>query len=175
MTTTTVVYCDVDGVINAYNGTKVMPEKGHAGWDTWAVEKVAGFFIRYSPDLLRRLEALAARPDVKVKWLTTWTDSAPSALCPGIGLAGEEWEVVPRLPKYSISSIRWWKLQAIRDDWTEDKRIVWIDDDLKDEPPAYSWLNWICGDDDSRALDISPQTHLGITRDEMDRIERFVG
>lgn len=160
------VFLDVDGVVNAVH-FQTPP-----GWE-WPDEATVGangFGIRYSPTLVARLNALAARPNVQMHWLTTWEHDARTELSPKIGLDGEHWPVIGTELHYSNElGDGWWKWHAIRDfvDENQPTRVIWIDDDLTYDRKAMEWLAahhevfWVC-----------PKTHRGLTPSEMAYIER---
>lgn len=163
------VFLDVDGVINAvtWKREKEVP----AGWPEHKQVKVNGFTITYAPELINRLNALAARDDVTFHWLTTWEHDAPNILSEQIGLNGKDWPVLvdPR-PSVKFSDYSWWKLYAAKKHALDsENRIVWIDDDLYDTT-AREWL----ATQGARILAVQPSSHIGVTRDLMDNIEHWI-
>lgn len=169
---------DVDGVFNAF------PPMEHRrglsryalewGWDCGPVEvEVNGFPITYSTALVERIHALVERPDVHPYWLTTWCDDAPTHLCPGIGLNGQEWPVLGVQDRLSREP-GWWKLPAIRRHALgTDHRVVWIDDDLAAERTAQEWVTGMNADG-PRVLGLAPETHNGLTLAHLDLIEHWI-
>lgn len=166
------IYLDVDGVLNA-----VCPDTPQTwGWGESECVTVKGFPIRYSPKMVDRFNALAARDDVQVHWLTTWLRDAPEMLCRKIGLDGCGWPVLgaaewaaPR----KMSDYSWWKLPAARAHFLSNgNRAVWIDDDLTDFA-AQEWAAPHVAD--GTLLLVTPLTHRGLTLAEFDAIEAWIG
>lgn len=170
MTTKTIIYLDVDGVINAYDGMLKTPKEGHGGWDEWDSRVAMGFTICFSHELLRELERLAERDDVEVRWLTTWREHAAAELCTALDLQGAKWAVTPD-DHQNLDHWGWWKLHALQRDWDGESRVVWVDDDLKYDSGAQRWLSQ---QDSDKVLEISPETHLGLTRVELEAIKKFI-
>ncbi len=165
------VYLDVDGVLNALHS------KPGWGWseESMRAEVINGFLIRWSTELVGRLNDLAALPHVQFHWLTTWLDLAPQMIAPPLGLKGaEEWPVLgaedhdaPR----KMSDYSWWKLHAARRHAEETgHRVVWIDDDLYDTS-ARQWATTL-GD---RIMLVQPDYNHGVTKPMMEKIEEWVG
>lgn len=93
----TTIYLDVDGVINAIGRTH--PEPKHTGFPEYKSIMANGYQIAYAPELIAMLNALAARDDVTIKWLTTWEHDAAKVLSPLIGLDGMDWQRDSLTPK----------------------------------------------------------------------------
>lgn len=176
----TTIFLDVDGVINAVS---MGFPKQNTGWTEWDQKRVVpagfdrGFRITYSPQLLRRLESLAERPDVEIVWLTSWVDQAPSVLALDLGFAATDWPVVGQthyeLYPYGRNDA-WWKLVALREYWEKEDReghkLVWLDDDLKYEKAANDWLYSLeCG----TWLMITPNSLHGLSVKHLESIEVF--
>lgn len=164
------IYLDVDGVLNA-----VSPSTPRSwGWGESECVTVNGFPIRYSPLLVERLNALAAREDVTVWWLTTWERDAATLLAPAIGLNGSAWEVLGTDEHYSKElADGWWKWHAVVDHFlSSGTRAVWIDDDLGFDRKAQEWAAMHVAD--GTLLTVSPATHRGLTVAEFDAIESWI-
>ena len=159
------IYLDVDGVLNAV----CVGEPHGWGWQCRSrVEQVNGFPIRWSETLVGRLTALAARDDVRVRWLTTWCSDAPRQLAPALGIAGgETWDVIGAEVMDAPGMGGWWKWRALRDLTDRSERFVWLDDDLDYEPDALAWAT------EQGALAIAPQIYRGISVDEWTRVEDY--
>lgn len=156
------VYLDVDGVINA-----VAANRPSWGWEgEQGVVSINKFSIRYSLDLVAALNALADRPGVHMHWLTTWEEDAPNDLCPAIGLRGQDWPVLHNHPRHEPTSDAWWKLHALREHLPDDRRAVWIDDDITWATDAREWLRF-----NPSVRWVSPHVQTGITRKQMRQIE----
>lgn len=171
--TDTDIYLDVDGVLNAVSVRD--PESW--GWGGSNVVRANGFSIRYSPVAVERLNALAARPDVHMRWLTTWLNDAPQLLAPMIGLEGQGWPVLGQ--DEHDDAMRsgvgpWWKFSAVRRHFeTTGHRAVWIDDDLGYDEQARGWAAPYV--DDGSLLLVQPLTHVALTKAEFDGIEAWIG
>jgi hypothetical protein len=128
------LYLDVDGVICPFGAT------GSTDWGSaWSSADAGLLEVSYAVELVRALNELAGRPDVRFVWLTSWESMAPEILCPAIGLTGQEWPVLASDGLGSGDS--WWKLQAIQQDLETiaPDRAVWIDDQLDFEKAAHAW------------------------------------
>lgn len=161
------IFIDVDGVVNAYDGRMTIPSWGWPRENGRHVQ-VAGFGIVYSPDMVSRLGALAARPGTEMFWLTTWeAGDAVLELADAIGIGGD-WKIVYRA---GYPEEPWWKLNAMLrlTDGYEGK-VVWIDDDITFVTDAREWL----ASTDLDVLEICPDTKTGITMAQMTKIERFL-
>lgn len=165
------IYIDVDGVINAASGKA---PKQNTGWSgEWKQERIAGYPILWSTELVDRLNVLAARDDIKFVWLTTWRSEAPQRLAPAIGLNGEDWDYVDAPDEQLENFKHWWKLAAIRRKrkMQHPEKTVWIDDDIPFESNARKYLE----DEGPSILAIAPNTNHGITKKHMEQIESFLG
>lgn len=167
--TKTIVYIDVDGVINSFHSSF----KG-TGWaGQWRVETVSGYKIHWYTELVESLNELAKREDVEVKWLTTWQDKAASELSPALNIEGQYWDVLYPKSQDDLFDLTngWWKLHAIIEDYVTHKpdKVVWIDDDLKYEPNAIDWLSQM-----GNVHPVSPFTDWGMTKEEFSGIIEFI-
>lgn len=163
--TKTHIFLDVDGVLNAVrSGT---PSQKDSGWATWQLDRVMGYPIWHSSDMVAALNELAAREDVEFHWLTTWENHAVTELSPVIGINGTEWSVLKRGPSYGS----WWKFHTL-DEYLEAEKITrfaWVDDD------HLYWSSASNGMDMRRHewLRICPTTSIGLTRDHVAEITAF--
>ncbi|RLV50023.1 hypothetical protein D9V37_09145 [Nocardioides mangrovicus] len=164
------LYVDVDGVLNALAPTS------DSGWESYESVVVRGYRIQWSPELVVRLNALAAREDTAMHWLTTWGADAPGALCPALGIDGRDWPVLGPVEHHiggrswgGLADGPWWKLEAIAQHLPDGVPAVWLDDDLRHDPDALAWVEQR-GD----VLGIAPALETGLTRAEVDQVERFV-
>jgi hypothetical protein len=167
--TQTIVYIDVDGVINSFHKSKTI------GWEgEWQLAKVIGYKIHWYTDLVEELNKLAAMENVTVKWLTTWQDKAVTDLCPALGIEGTAWDVLYAADQEDLFDLSngWWKLRAIMKDVAihEPDKIVWIDDDFKYDREAIGWAEHIS----DKILPISPFTDWGMTKEDFDDIIGFI-
>ena len=174
--TKTTIYLDVDGVINAISDR---PPRANTGWSgDWHQVRVkpstswSDFAMTISTELLDQLRELSERPDVTIKWLTTWEHDAPGVLCETIGWAcGMDFEVLPRTSSPELDV--WWKYVAIRDDWDGESRVIWLDDDLGryEARAARAWLEELS----PNSLGIAPDTLHGLRRADLATIRAFLG
>lgn len=165
----TIVYIDVDGVINSFHKAE------KTGWTgEWKWASVNGYIIHWYTDLIDALHELDSRDDVEMKWLTTWQDDAVTQLSPALGIKGTEWEVmyVPEGEEL-FDRFSWWKLHAIKDDIAKHRpdKVVWIDDDFKYERNAIGWVE---DNPEINLLPISPFTDWGMTKEDFDDIIEFI-
>jgi hypothetical protein len=166
----TIVYLDVDGVINAVS--KGAP-KANTQWNgEWSREEVMKFYILWSHELVENINELAARDDVTVKWLTTWQELAPKELCPVTGIEGQLWEVLyGDLETHGYTGNRWWKLDSLMEDLDKEQpdKVVWIDDDIN----YHRWTGeWLKGHPE--ILPVCPNTMHGVTKKQFDGIIEFI-
>lgn len=165
------IYLDVDGVLNAISKK---PPVTNTGWEgEWRTEKVDGYNILFSLELVERLNALAAREDVQFVWLTTWCDRAASQISPALGLNGQDWPVIAADRSEMSYRGTWWKLsklRAYRKLHGLYDRSVWVDDDLEFYDPAMDWVR----EEGEYLKGISPIMHHGITKKQMEEIESYL-
>lgn len=167
----TIVYIDVDGVINSFNEYRQT-----TGWlGEWKKEKVGKYWIHWYTDLVEELNKLSKMENVEVKWLTTWQDKAASDLSPALGIEGQFWDVLYHDPSAGEHLFYrhngWWKLNAIIRDVAIHKpeKIVWIDDDFKEELIAIDWAEHV-----GNVLPISPFMDAGMTKEDFSDIIEFI-
>lgn len=156
----TIIYLDVDGVINAIrNGT---PSQKRTGFKDFRRVTVRNYQIQYAQELVDQINALADRDDVTIKWLTTWEEHAANDLSPTIGINGQNWEVLTG-DTHAWQGRNWWKLQAIRDDYNKEQPdlAIWIDDDIKLERESVIWS------DQNKVLALSPDPMDGLTQGDL--------
>lgn len=170
---TTRIYVDVDGVLNAlhpYGHTPAQIAEA-SGWEEWRSERIMGYIITWSVELIKELNNLAAREDIEFVWLTTWRGEACSKLSPILELDGQQWrfltdggEATGRL--WGVPGGAWWKLAEIRKDVRHDPvdHIIWIDDDLPLHPDALQWAS------ERGVVTVAPSKNYGLTRTELDGI-----
>lgn len=163
--TDTMMFIDVDGVLNAYDGRLSIPSWG---WpqETARTSRVLGFGVVYSPDMISRLRAVADRPDVQAHWLTTWeAGDAVLDLAETLEI-GSDWPIIYRA---GYPEKPWWKLDAIqRTTAGFNGKIVWVDDDINYVPEAVEWCQR------PNVLGVCPRTTTGITLRQMKLIETYL-
>lgn len=172
---TTVIYLDVDGVINSLS--KSAPKQNTQWFGEWKQEIVqvhsGKYPILWSTELVKSLNEIVARPDVQLVWLTTWQDYAVSVLSPLIGLDVTGSEVLyPEDQEDMYDAQYWWKLQVIKKDVETRKpeKFIWIDDDFGFERAATMWVHSV----EATVLPISPYSIYGITKKNISAIIEFI-
>lgn len=174
---TTRIYIDVDGVVNAFQTPAT-----HGDDDSEGVQEVYGYWIRYSRNLVEKLNELHSREDVEFVWLTTWQNLAQEFLAPALGLS--EWQAVlhkdaaPVAWTYYEAGVRnyWWKLDALRKHLGENPvdKFVWIDDEFYEEI-RYEAKNWVKDNyTDSEALIIGPDPSEGLNPTQVYGMIEFI-
>lgn len=146
------------------------------------------YIVRWSSELMERINALVGSGAADFRWLTTWRENARSLLAPAIGL-DPSWESVPwsqRMSDYDQQGKRW----AIEDMLAagETRPFVWVDDvatkgtaTFNPSPQDY-YTSSDCPEEDKplvlRAanpkLIIRTSTYFGVSRAHWDAIEKFV-
>jgi hypothetical protein len=148
------LYLDVDGVLSP------MAHRETGDFGDWVDEE---FFV-WSPEMVGRLGAL----EVTKFWLSTHLESANETLVPKFG-----WEPLGVCARRR--EFLWWKLEAIERVQPFAEPFVWIDDELderrtKDGGIIEVMLRRYL----APVLLISPNSHTGISRAQLDEIEEFV-
>ena len=166
----TIIYLDVDGVINAISGN---PPKANTQWTgEWSKEKIEDWWILWSHELVENINLLAARDDVTVKWLTTWQELAPKELCPVTGIQGQSWEVLyGDIHSHGYMGADWWKLDAIQEDLDKERpdKAVWIDDDIYMFRRAMDWA-----ENHPEIRVVCPTMAHGVTKKHINGIIEFI-
>jgi hypothetical protein len=162
----TTIYLDVDGVLNAVS----MRVPTSTGWPGYEAKRVNGYRIMYAPAVVDRINRLAERDDVTIKWLTTWEHDAAQILSPQIGLNGQGWEVLTGCQD-AHSGRDWWKLQAIDADVAAhpEDGFVWLDDDIAAEPDAVEWARRR-----NNGIWISPRMREGLTLPQLVAVDQYL-
>jgi len=165
----TIVYIDVDGVINSFQQSR------KTGWDgEWKLDIINGYHIHWYTDLVESLNKLSKQENVEFKWLTTWQEDAVTKLSEPLGIEGLEWEVLYVPEGEELFDRRsWWKLHALKADVIKHRpdKVVWIDDDFK---YANDALNWAEDQTITNILPISPFTDWGMTKEDFNDIIEFI-
>lgn len=170
----TTIYSDADGIWVAWSDHRFTAAPAEqTGWRLWHPVTIPGSFPGYwAEEPVSAMNTIAAHPDVTIKWLTAWEEGAPEQLAPAIGLEGT-WEMIPGVDEDDIANWNWWKLAKIREDIarTRPDRVVWMDDDIRSDPPSLAWLETL----NIPVLVVCPRTEYGLTRDHLAEIEAFIG
>jgi hypothetical protein len=184
--TTRRIYLDVDGVLNAVRAR--FPSETESGWseDSWRLQEINGFPIRWSTELVDELNTLVA-DGAEIRWLTTWCELAGEMIAPALGLkGGEDWlltdGVTTDLRMMADFGRRgWWKLDAFERDAADlvenGGKAVWLDDDHAHERiNSYDGLRSRLVEDLGRGgqlLLFAPFTDTGLTRKDLESIRAF--
>lgn len=171
----TVIYIDVDGVINSLSRK---PPKNSTNWHgTWRQKNVqlhgGKYVILWSTELVEAINALDTRDDVEFVFLTTWQESATTILSPLTGLNSLYWDVLHPLTEDAEDDlVNWWKLDTIKEDLEIRKpdQFIWLDDDIAYDLKAQDWLSTL----ETDVLAIAPVSVLGITKKQIDVIINFI-
>lgn len=159
-------FLDVDGVINAVTKT---PDDTIWHYQQSMVKSRSGYFpIAWSQDVVRFISFMQSAQLADVRWLTTWADDANLDLADQLGL--------PQLPVagWPQHKTRWWKADVIKQ-WARenpDVPFIWTDDDLRWEENMLAWCE---AEASTRpVLVLSPDTKVGLTNGDLDRVAKFV-
>lgn len=163
------IYWDVDGNINALS--KGSPRQNTQWFGNWNLEKVEGFPILWSAELIEEIKVLDSREDVANIWLTTWEHLAPKSLAPVIGV-GHDWPVLAATDELAHQDINnWWKFALIQEHIAETNpdKIIWLDDDLQYVRDAVEWST-----SQNNLLAISPNPNFGLRKKDISAIMDFI-
>lgn len=169
-------FLDVDGVINVVS--KIGNEH-YSRFPRWEEVEVAGYKIRYSPDLVEFINNISARVDVRM--LTTWKNASVELLAPAIGL--KNFPVEDSVGTWSANGSfngghhlpenRWWKLNCILNHIeTRKSDFIWSDDDLY--PQVRNYARRMADFEGLETCLITPHLTLGLEPVHLERIEKFV-
>lgn len=145
---------DVDGVLNAASHRNGLNKT-----------MVLGFPIRWSPKVIAKVSELSER--VEVHWCTTWSGLANDALAPALGLPQFPVDAMPLTAESVSWNESWWKFLVFKDYVRAGRQVIWTDDDI-----PTTLLKEYKGHE--RALVLRPNTSTGLTKHDLDRIERWV-
>ena len=150
---------DVDGVLNV--DRPPWHEPPHQGYAYYNGKE---YKIRWSPSLAQRVRTIIAAKTATVMWSTTWCIAA---------------EQIERLLHFPQLHRVFGTVKVTNEDklWIADTlaksgcRVIWTDDTaIPDAGDAYDRLS-----SNNRVLMIRPDDRRGLTPDDMDRIEAFIG
>lgn len=160
------IYVDIDGVLNSLS--KGAPRQNTMWEGEWMREKIMGYWIHWSTELVKTINDLSLREDVTCKWLTTWQESAITEFAPIVNI-GHDWPFFTG--ETDNDHHNWWKFPVIQKDVeeTQPDKFVWIDDDMSYVQEAWNWIN-----DHPKGLGICPISVHGLTRKHLDTIVEFI-
>lgn len=172
-----VLLLDVDGVVNAVSTS---PDCTLWPDELWRRHRVTDLEANTWPILagqpvLDYLTAVHEQGLAEVRWHTTWRASARLRLAPVLGLP--DWPVAESptwLPTQRDQAGRWWKTAtAWRVVHIENRRLIWLDDDIAFE---RTWPNSeIHGVLTGDVLAVSPSQVLGLNRIDLREVDEFLG
>lgn len=162
------IYQDIDGVLSPFSDGA--PKKNTQWRGEWRTERIAGFSMLWSVELIEALKEIDAREDVQFYWLTSWEDDAVEFFAPVVGI-GADWPVL-HSNGWDDDLKKWWKLRALWDCslLTEPSKTIWLDDDINYDIGGADHVRTM-GD---KMLGINPDKHHGLTRKHIQRIHDFI-
>lgn len=167
---------DVDGVINV-----VAAGDHSSSWPRQAWRRIAsinGWPILVATPVLDFLRLVHELDAAEIQWNTTWQHDAPRCLAPALDLpdwpVAEERDFAAEHDSYLLSEWSWWKLHAAQQVvLTEERRLVWTDDDIDHERRSNDALSELLMSE--RVCAISPSPYRGLTPQHLTRIAQFLG
>ncbi len=176
----TLILVDVDGVVNAHGDAAAR----EAAWpeSSWRSGTLTlptiddPVTVHWSAGVVEALREFAARPEVTMRWCTTWREYAASTFAPVVGV-GADWGHAPRPWRTDdLVALEWWKQEAAAAGYAEFDQVVWLDDEIDQwagvrarEGRAWEWLS------DEGVLTIAPEFDTGLSPDDLDRVRGFLG
>lgn len=180
-----IILIDFDGVVNQFPDEKVRRRQNSTEWmkpedpridlyapNHWFIPDrrqtvLAGSHgrirILWSSELVARLTAL----DADVLWLSTWQ---PYTDLLNLDL-GVDWKTIRWYDPVTNEGRLTGKRRAVINHLKTDRPLIWIDD----EETTYNAGLAITGNEPlAPVLAVRPDAHIGISRPQMDCIERFV-
>lgn len=172
----TVVYLDIDGVVNPFNTTPAVERKRAQYWSEWKTLRVADATIIYAPELVTRLNSLTG--EAHVVFLSMWMETAVKEFAPAVGLHVDEfadadgWNRVSERYILSVKE-RWWKLNLVIERMdASPSPVVWIDDWMTSSVKTF--VEEYAAEKGVDILVVKPDERYGLTPAMMNRIDRFV-
>lgn len=172
---------DFDGVINMLGtagDARRNPEV--LGYVTQAELECNGvtYQVRYSRELVRRLNAAVRASGAEWLWLTTWNDCSLSSINSGIGATASDWirwgsdaadAAGPKPAAIEARSVA--KYAAIMEVINASPRpFAWIDDEAAGAFLAEDFSS----PTEAEMLALTPDPRVGMTRTELERLEGFL-
>lgn len=173
---------DFDGVIN------MLGTAGDARRNPDALGYVAqvdlecdgvSYPVRYSRELVRRLNLVVRASGTEWLWLTTWNECSLSSINPGVGTTAEDWirwssdatEAAGPEPAAIEARAAAKNAAIVELINTNPRPFAWLDDEAaaKFRAADFSSLG------EAEMLALTPDPRVGITRPELERIEHFLG
>ncbi|MFC5175642.1 HAD domain-containing protein [Nocardioides taihuensis] len=150
-------FLDIDGVVSPYGLTE--PWNGPSLYGGPPDSDLA---VPYRREVVQRIQRLHDSGLVDIAWLTTWDLEAADGWT-DVGLGP-----FPVHPRRRPGHNRWWKVDAVQT-WMRKhstSRAIWTDDDIS--------RGGLRGLDKNRLLAIAPDPRVGLTDNDLQRIETWV-
>ncbi len=172
---------DFDGVIN------MLGTAGDARRNPEALGYIAradlecngvSYPVRYSRELVQRLNAVVRASGAEWLWLTTWNECGIASINPGIGATGSDWirwgsdanDTIGSAPS-TVEARKVAKYAAVVELISANPRpFVWADDEAATNFRAEDFP--MLGEGEMLAL--VPDARVGVTRSELERIEKLL-
>lgn len=158
---------DFDGVMSARD-----PEQMAQEWGEVHVLTIRGHRITYAPELVETVERWA-RDDIQIVWLTTW--GAHVHEFKALGMQEHRAIGVHDYDNSSALDPVWWKWAALKRYVAMlpvDARIVWCDDRMDKKSRTTQGITEFRLQ--HNVLSFCPSIEAGLTRHQVQRIERFL-
>lgn len=173
---TNYIFTDYDGV---YAPIAQMP--GEQVWDkrdVFEMEESHGATHSYYiyPEMVRRINTLSTWKDTSVQWLTTWRDEI-EAINQMLGVSYMNAEMTLRDLSSRFSDD--FKFRAILNAANLGNRVVWCEDEISEDAVLHFGIDKSLPVSEisygnGSILVIAPNSHEGMTPDQMDAIEEYV-
>lgn len=162
------VYMDIDGVLSPFSSGA--PRKNTLWTGEWRTERISGYSMLWSVELIEALKEIDSREDVHFCWLTSWEDDAVEFFAPVVGI-GADWPVL-RSNGWDDDLTKWWKLRELKDHSliTEPSKMIWLDDDINYDVGGADHVRTM-GD---MMLAINPNKNHGLTKKHIRMINEFI-
>lgn len=166
------ILLDFDGVINASKYAYVVGTRNY--WDgVFHTETLSmddkSFTVYYSPELVDIVNLWGRRGDTDIIWVTTWATHTDQFMKLGFDKFEEAF------PEYSedIPYGGMWKprVGASLIEKGGYEKYVWVDDDGTINGPYKKGPSLVR----DKFLRINPMPDFGMTRDDMDLVEKYLG
>lgn len=169
----TKLFLDFDGVLNFDQSLnkyrKHLSTFGYAQkFDVFSPSVREKFAIKYSAELIRKLNVLHTEQEFEWLWLSTWVDETVSILDPLLGTESDgfiEWQAYGGLTYVKMTQQRAErKYEALKTHYDQEP-FVWADDE------ATFMFNE--SDFAVPALVLAPDPLYGLVRDDLERMSEF--
>lgn len=168
--TSAIVAVDIDGVVNAL----AVDAAGHEHFLRWDRRNVLGFRLTVAGEVVEWMRSLGDRGG-RFHWATTWTPNRHLleevfGLPANAPIAADPDAPVPAAP----AGVSWKGAQIIDLVRRERSPLVWMDDDAI-TPTTAAHVDEVIRELDLPGLVLTPSPLTGLTPDDLDRIDDFLG